>query len=303
VRSELGRQGMRDKDLPGFFVYLEETLEKVQQSKSSYKHQIDLSDNKDITDKGVVDHLVPFLERWPECHRLKLYKTSCGEEAIKCLAPWVSMGYARELHLSDMGGQVSGDNVLRFLRQVHRGGKYPYQGDTAEAKCALWLRLEHNGIPSEEVVQKAKQDGVQFRVLDKSEILKVRPGVPSYNKRGKPDAIHLVLFHVQDVRIKRRARPAEPAEPKASPPAEIKKAAPEQPPAASKAAAKPASLPVAAGSAGGLANPGDTKNCKDFANYEEAKTWFDTYFPLYGDVAKLDGDGDGKPCESLLKKK
>ena len=46
-------------------------------------------------------------------------------------------------------------------------------------------------------------------------------------------------------------------------------------------------------------NPGDTKNCSDFLNYAEAKSWFDTYFPLYGDVARLDGDNDGEPCESL----
>ena len=49
----------------------------------------------------------------------------------------------------------------------------------------------------------------------------------------------------------------------------------------------------------GLANPGNTKNCSDFSTYTEAKTWFDTYFPHYGDVARLDGDGDGEPCESL----
>jgi len=46
-------------------------------------------------------------------------------------------------------------------------------------------------------------------------------------------------------------------------------------------------------------NPGDTKNCSDFANYAEAKAWFDTYFPLYGDIAKLDNNNDGIPCESL----
>ena len=46
-------------------------------------------------------------------------------------------------------------------------------------------------------------------------------------------------------------------------------------------------------------NPGDTKNCLDFETYQEAKTWFDTYFPYYGDVARLDGDGDEEPCESL----
>jgi len=46
-------------------------------------------------------------------------------------------------------------------------------------------------------------------------------------------------------------------------------------------------------------NPGDTKNCSDFSSYLEAKTWFDTYFADYGDVARLDGDSDGEPCESL----
>ena len=46
-------------------------------------------------------------------------------------------------------------------------------------------------------------------------------------------------------------------------------------------------------------NPGNTKNCSDFATYAEAKTWFERYFPAYGDVAKLDADGDGEPCESL----
>jgi hypothetical protein len=46
-------------------------------------------------------------------------------------------------------------------------------------------------------------------------------------------------------------------------------------------------------------NPGDTKNCSDFATYAAAKAWFDTYFPYYGDIANLDGDGNGIPCESL----
>ena len=49
-------------------------------------------------------------------------------------------------------------------------------------------------------------------------------------------------------------------------------------------------------------DPGNTRNCSGasgFSTYAEAKAWFDTYFPYYGDVAKLDGDGDGEPCESL----
>lgn len=48
-----------------------------------------------------------------------------------------------------------------------------------------------------------------------------------------------------------------------------------------------------------LENPGDVKNCSDFKDYKQAKTWYDTYFSLYGDVARLDGDKDGIPCESL----
>lgn len=46
-------------------------------------------------------------------------------------------------------------------------------------------------------------------------------------------------------------------------------------------------------------NPGDTKNCSDFATQAEAQAWYDTYAPAYGDVAGLDADGDGVACESL----
>ncbi len=33
--------------------------------------------------------------------------------------------------------------------------------------------------------------------------------------------------------------------------------------------------------------------------HAEAQDWFDRYFPHYGDVARLDGDGVGLACESL----
>ena len=47
------------------------------------------------------------------------------------------------------------------------------------------------------------------------------------------------------------------------------------------------------------AHPGDTKNCGNFTTWTAANTWFWTYYPYYGDVAQLDGDDDGVPCESL----
>ena len=48
-----------------------------------------------------------------------------------------------------------------------------------------------------------------------------------------------------------------------------------------------------------LENPGDVKNCSDFENYKDAKTWFDKYYDLYGDVAKLDKNNNLIPCEAL----
>ena len=47
------------------------------------------------------------------------------------------------------------------------------------------------------------------------------------------------------------------------------------------------------------ANPRNTVNCDDFANWTQANTWFWTYYPYYGDVAVLDADNDLIPCESL----
>ncbi len=58
-------------------------------------------------------------------------------------------------------------------------------------------------------------------------------------------------------------------------------------------------LPPTTTTAVATGNPGDSKNCTDFATHAEAQKWFDTYFPTYGDVARLDRDGDGIACESL----
>lgn len=46
------------------------------------------------------------------------------------------------------------------------------------------------------------------------------------------------------------------------------------------------------------ARPGD-KDCGDFATRDEAQKWFNTYYPTYGDIAKLDADNDRLACETL----
>ena len=55
-----------------------------------------------------------------------------------------------------------------------------------------------------------------------------------------------------------------------------------------------------------LVNPGNTKNCDSFGERTDpdawlnAQEWHDLYFEDFGDVAKLDQDGDGVVCRSLL---
>lgn len=46
-------------------------------------------------------------------------------------------------------------------------------------------------------------------------------------------------------------------------------------------------------------NPGDVKNCGDFKTWKDANAWFQRYFRFYGDVARLDADKDGVPCQTL----
>lgn len=71
---------------------------------------------------------------------------------------------------------------------------------------------------------------------------------------------------------------------------------------ASKSPAGPTTSTASPGSAGSEVKDLKKRSCKDFISYEDAKAWFDKYFPQYGDIAGLDGDKDGKPCEKLLKK-
>ena len=47
-------------------------------------------------------------------------------------------------------------------------------------------------------------------------------------------------------------------------------------------------------------NPGNAVQCADFAAWQEAQDWFDTYAPHYGDVAFMDTNGNGVACEKLL---
>merc|ERR1719498_984151 len=138
--AELG-----DADLKALVKHLDTFMQNYVKNHGSYVLNIDLSCNSYISDNGVAVHLVGFLNKWPCCHRLKLYKNTIGDHALKALAGWVADGYVHELHLSDLMGKVTGDSVYYLFKEIHRKGNYPYLNGS-RSKCPLWLRLEHNGI-------------------------------------------------------------------------------------------------------------------------------------------------------------
>jgi len=86
---------------------------------------------------------------------------------------------------------------MQLLREIHRGGKYPYWKSTG-GRAALWLRLEHNLLPNaDELVAQARTEGIGIKVLGKAELSAVRPG-DDLKKRGQDNPeIILVLFRLQ----------------------------------------------------------------------------------------------------------
>ncbi|GAA1511134.1 putative cell wall-binding protein [Agromyces terreus] len=60
--------------------------------------------------------------------------------------------------------------------------------------------------------------------------------------------------------------------------------------------AKPAPKPTPAPTT--PSRPADV-DCGDFSTWASAQAWFDRYYPYYGDIARLDADGDHRACESL----
>lgn len=199
VRVECSGVGLGDADLQPLLEHVATKLQELTWWKdcgymAADALTLDFSCNPNITDFGIGAWLVPFLKQWPACRRLKLYQTSIGDTSLRALSSWISEGHASELHLSDLFGVVGGDAVLHLLREIHQKKKYPYVTGTKGQAASVWLRLEHNGIEQvDELLEKVKQEGISFRVLDRAEMKVVRPGTAS----SKSPAIDLVLFRSQ----------------------------------------------------------------------------------------------------------
>lgn len=205
VRVELSGTELGDADLASLVKHLDSVMQHyVGRTDGKYILNIDLSCNLFISDDGITEHLAPFLQRWPVCHRLKLYKTSIGDGALIALGKWAAGGYAHELHFSDLGGQVTGDAVFGFLEEVHQKGNYPYWNSDGE-RCSLWLRLEHNAVPNtDKLVSRAQSQGMSLSVLQKPDLGQVRPGTPGSQSTLDVPAMNLVLFHKQELRVSRQ---------------------------------------------------------------------------------------------------
>jgi hypothetical protein len=200
MRVELGGLELGDSDLERALAHVDEVLQRPDTGKMALN--LDISSNLYISDDGIALHLAPFLKKWPACHRLKLYKTSVGDGALKALSPWIASGSARELHFSDLGGSVTGDAVLGLLEQVHLEGAYPYRNAEGE-RCPLWLRLEHNAIQNPgTLVSQVKAQGMSLAVLHKNDLGHIRPGDPGRNGKDVAE-VNLVLFHTQELRVSR----------------------------------------------------------------------------------------------------
>ncbi|MAC17875.1 MAG: hypothetical protein CMC97_06215 [Flavobacteriales bacterium] len=209
VRVDLSGLDLGDADLKALMRHLDGFMRRyVESTHGVYSLNMDLSCNSYITDLGVANHLCSFLHRWPICHRLKLYKNAIGDHSIKALSSWVAEGYAHELHLSDLSGHLTADGVFHLFREIAKKGCYPYQNGT-RTRCALWLRLEHNGVVGiEDLMKRARTQlpSLALCVLDRADLARIRPGTPNTMPGGKEvPAVNLVLFRLQD-RTQKRSR-------------------------------------------------------------------------------------------------
>ena len=161
---------------------------------------IDLSMNP-ISDAGVIDYVVPFLADLPWCHRLKLFQTCIGDRALRALCSWIGLGYVRELHLSDLGGGVTGAVVFELLREVCLGGWYPFRNGWGPEYSALWLRLENNNISDTvALVSRCVAMDMNLVVLDEACMIRERPfGVGKKGPWSQTPAVRLVYFYSQGV--------------------------------------------------------------------------------------------------------
>jgi len=140
IRVELCRQGVCDADLRSLFRHLEMRLQTGRQLACA----LDLSDNPGITDQGVETHLMPFLRTWPQCHSLRLCRTSVSDKSLSLLADWMANSQVSEVDLSQVSGPITSRAVSNTVRVVVSGRRTTHKNKDIDVK--LWLSLELNGL-------------------------------------------------------------------------------------------------------------------------------------------------------------
>jgi len=202
IRVAFSDSGLQDADLAVVIQKLESRLQRGGfAGGAEYAVILDLSCNPGISDRGIQAHVVPFLARWPCCRQLRLCQTSIGDESLRALGTWAASGYAYELHLSNLGGHVTADEVLQFFRVICRSGQYPFR--TADGhQAALWLQLAHNRIRYiDDLLARGRSEGFALRVLEQADLETVRPESIAQRYGFRTSAIHLPMFHWQTRKV------------------------------------------------------------------------------------------------------
>ncbi|MFM7983786.1 MAG: hypothetical protein ACKPKO_31125, partial [Candidatus Fonsibacter sp.] len=79
VRVKLGGAGLDGTDLGALVRHLDGYTQRcLGRNQGQYALVVDLSCSWCITDDGFATHLVPYLDKWPVCRRIKLYKNAIG---------------------------------------------------------------------------------------------------------------------------------------------------------------------------------------------------------------------------------
>ncbi|CAJ1397569.1 unnamed protein product, partial [Effrenium voratum] len=163
-----------------------------------YWLDMDLSFNP-ISDEGIYQSLVPFLQRWGKCIiRLRLTGTAISGRALRALCAFVRQGGVDEIHCSRINNPDQ-DSVLELLKAA-KESRYPRQGVTP-----LMLRLDQNNLPPKEILDKAEGVGVRCKVLtsdvELNEMMQRRKAAKQKPLlvATVPQTVDLPLFHDQQM--------------------------------------------------------------------------------------------------------
>lgn len=179
-----------DSDLPFILRHLDDLIKRqCYEGRRAPALKMDFSDNRGITDQGILAQLTPFLTGWPCCRHLILRGTSMGDEGLVALSRWVAEGHPDSLDFSHLFGEVTEMGVIKFLRMIDRRGVYPHPHQGG-GWLPLRVRIHNCGLsrPDELLLRECHSF---LRVLSAGDVEQNQLPQPSANPMQR---VELILF-------------------------------------------------------------------------------------------------------------